>query len=135
MPVEYLHVRSSGSHFRVLGIFWAVYGAIRLVEAVWLIAFSSTATLMFGSMLMRVPDPFTVMNGFHLLYAAVEALAIASGLLGILAGVALLAGTRAPRALVLTAAFLALPNLPLGIMLGTYTLIVLIPMGDGRTSS
>jgi hypothetical protein len=57
--------QSPSRQLRTLGVCWTVYGVIRLVMAVWLVVFSTTATLMFGALLARVPDPFTLMTIFH----------------------------------------------------------------------
>lgn len=111
---------------RVLGVCWVVYGVLRLAMTVWLISFTTTATLMFGAMLTRVPDPFTLMSVFHFLYLGVTMWSAASGVVGILAGVTLLAGQRSARALAIVAALLSLSELPFGIALGTYTLVVLL---------
>jgi hypothetical protein len=116
------------AHLRVLGICWVIYGVIRLFAAVWLVSFSNTATLMFGALLGRVPDPFTMIAFFHFLYTVVVALSVVCGALGILAGWAVLAGQRSGRTLTLIAGFLSLSEIPLGITLGTYSLIVLLPM-------
>jgi len=89
-----------------------------------MIGFAGTATLMFGALLNRVADPFTLMGAFHFLYAAAIVLSIVCGLLGVVAGLALLGGQRSARTLCLIAGFLSLPNLPLGTTLGIYTLIV-----------
>jgi len=40
-----------------LGGCWIVYGVIRLVQATLLVLYSGTATVMFGALLSRVPDP------------------------------------------------------------------------------
>jgi hypothetical protein len=123
---------------RILGICWVVYGILRLAMAVWLLAFSTTATLMFGALLSRVPDPFTLMGFFHFIYILTVALAVVGGVLGLLAGLALLGGQRAGRMLALLAAFFSLANIPLGTILGIYTLIVLLPLSAsdlyGRSS-
>ena len=113
-----------GDHARPLGICWVVYGIIRLAMAVWLVGFAGTATLMFGALLNRVADPFTLMGIFHFLYAATVVLSIICGLIGLVAGLALLGGQRSARTLCLIAGFLSLPNIPLGTTLGIYTLIV-----------
>jgi hypothetical protein len=113
-----------GNHARPLGICWVAYGAIRLAMAVWLVSFGGTATLMFGALLNRVADPFTLMGAFHLLYAATIVLSAVCGLIGLLAGLAVLGGQRSGRTLCLIAGFLSLPNIPLGTTLGIYTLIV-----------
>jgi hypothetical protein len=83
---------------------------------------------MFGALLNRVPDPFALMADFHVLYAMLIALSVVCGILGIIAGLALLAGNRSGRMLALIAGFLSLCNIPLGTTLGIYTLIVLLPM-------
>ena len=66
-------------HLRILGVCWALYGILRLVTAVWLAFFSNTATLMFGALLNRVPDPFTLMSFFHFLYGLLVAVSAACG--------------------------------------------------------
>jgi hypothetical protein len=113
---------------RILGICWVVYGILRLAMAIWLLAFGTTATLMFGALLSRVPDPFTLMSFFHFIYILTAALAVVGGVLGLLAGLALLGGQRAGRMLALLAAFFSLANIPLGTILGIYTLIILLPL-------
>ena len=49
--------RSPGGNLRTLGAFWVVYGIARLIMAICLFIFSGTATLMFGALLNRVPNP------------------------------------------------------------------------------
>ena len=117
-------VSSLSDHTRPLGICWVAYGVIRLATAIWMISFAGTATLMFGALLNRVADPFSLMGAFHFLYAAAIVLSIVCGLFGVVAGLALLGGRRSARTLCLIAGFLSLPNLPLGTTLGIYTLIV-----------
>jgi uncharacterized membrane protein len=92
--------------------------------AVFLVSFGGTATLMFGALLNRVADPFTLMGIFHSLYVVAIVLSAVCGLLGLVAGLALLGGQRSARTVCLIAGFLSLPNLPLGTTLGIYTLIV-----------
>jgi hypothetical protein len=113
-------------HFRVLGICWLLYGMLRLVGAVWLALFSNTATLMFGALLNRVPDPFRMMNTFHFVYGLLVAISVVCGIVGIMAGLALLTGSRPGRALAIIASFLALSSIPLGTALGIYSLIILL---------
>jgi hypothetical protein len=115
------------SDAKTLGLVWIAYGVVRLAVTIWLIAFTTTATLMFGALLTRVPDPFTIMNVFHILYSVVIVWSGISAVLGIIAGLAMLASPRASRILVVAAALLALPELPLGIMLGVYTLTHVAP--------
>jgi len=122
-------------HPRILGVCWLIYGILRLGTAIWLASFSSTATLMFGALLNRVPDPFTLMNYFHFVYGLVVAVSAVCGILGFLAGVALLSGAQAGRTLAIVAALLSLSSIPLGTTLGIYTLIVLFARNPQRKSA
>jgi hypothetical protein len=96
--------------------------------AVCLVVYGRTAALMFGALLNRVPDPFTLLGIFHFLYTVMIVLAVVCGILGLIAGLALLAGQRSGRTLALLAGFLSLSNIPLGTTLGIYTLVVLLPI-------
>jgi hypothetical protein len=113
-------VTASGT--KTLGLAWIVYGVYRLAVTVWLIMFMTTATLMFGSLLTRVPDPFSLMTEFHILYSVVIVWSGISAVLGIVAGLAIIASHSAPRILLVAAALLALPELPFGVMIGVYTI-------------
>jgi hypothetical protein len=115
-------------HRRILGVCWLVYGILRLVMGICLVLFSGTATVMFGALLGRVPDPFALMGDFHIVYAGIVVLTVLCGLFGILAGLALLANQRPARMLALRAAFLSVSEIPFGTTLGIYTLIVLLPL-------
>ena len=46
--------------FQVLGSLWTVYGLFRLIMVICMLMYGSTATLMFGALLSRVPDPFAL---------------------------------------------------------------------------
>jgi hypothetical protein len=113
--------------FRGLGACWIVYGVVRLLVAIWLATFTPVATVMFGALLVRVADPFSLMAAFHLFYLFAILLSGVCGVFGLLAGLALLSGNRAGRTLALIAAFLSLSELPIGIALGVYTLVTLLP--------
>jgi hypothetical protein len=126
--------RTSG-HFRTLGICWVVYGLVRLIMTVWLFVFSNTATVMFGALLNRVPDPFAMMADFHVIYTGIVVLSAVCGIFGIVGGLALLAGNRSGRMLTLIAGFLALSNIPVGTTLGIYTLVVLLPISASSLGS
>jgi hypothetical protein len=112
---------------KTLGLAWIVYGLLRLAVTAWLIMFTTTATLMFGSLLTRVPDPFSLMTEFHILYSVVIVWSGISAVLGIVAGLAMMASQSAPRILIVTAALLALPELPFGVMMGVYTMTHIAP--------
>ena len=118
----------SHDHFRTLGGLWVVYGIVRLIMAAFLIIFGSTATLMFGALLNRVPNPFALMSDFHFIYVLMIVLSVICGILGIISGLALMAGGRTARGLVLVAAFLSLCEIPLGLTVGIYTLAMLLPV-------
>jgi hypothetical protein len=130
VPLVYRSQSLTNTQPKVLGAFWIVYGVLRLAMTVWLIGFHITATLMFGALLTRVPDPYSLMTLFHLIYTGIIFWSGACGVLGILAGITLLAGQSAARILGIVAALLSLPELPFGIMLGVYTLVVLLPAED-----
>jgi hypothetical protein len=93
-----------------------------------LVLFSGTATVMFGALLSRVPDPFALMRNFHIVYAGTVALTVLGGIFGLLAGLALLANQQSASILALLAAFLSVSEIPFGTTLGIYTLIVLLPL-------
>jgi hypothetical protein len=123
---------TSNDRAGLLGILWAVYGIVRLVIALVLIFFNGIATVMFGALLTRVPNPFALMTDFHILYVFIIVWNILSGIVALGAAGGLLGrGSSAPK-IVILAAFLALPVLPFGVMLGVYTLIVFLP--SRRTS-
>jgi len=117
-------------HRRILGVCWLVYGILRLVMGVFLVLFSGTATVMFGALLSRVAEPFALMGDFHVVYAGIVVLTVLCGILGILAGLALIANQRPARMVALLAAFLSVSEIPFGTTLGIYTLIVLLPLRD-----
>ena len=126
-------LHSLGGPLRTLGGCWVVYGVIRLVLAALLVLYSGTATVMFGALLSRVPDPFTLMSVFHFMYIIMIALSVVCGILGIMAGLTLLGGKQSGRTLALIAGFISLSNIPLGTTLGIYTLVVLLPPGRAQS--
>jgi hypothetical protein len=114
------------AHTQTLGTLWVAYGILRLILAIGLVFFSATATLMFGAVLNRVPDPFLLMDIFHFLYVLAIVWFAVSGVLALVAGLALRGDRGASRAWILAAIFLAIPDIPLGAILGVYTLVVLL---------
>lgn len=100
-----------------------------------LFLFSGTATVMFGALLSRVANPFALMDDFHIVYVGFLILTVVCGILGILAGLALLANQRSARLLALLAAFLSVSELPFGATLGIYTLILLLPSRSASSSN
>lgn len=120
-------------HLRILGVCWLLYGFICLIASLWLVFFTNTATVMFGALLNRVRDPFTMMSDFHFIYGVLIVLLIVCGVLGVLAGLGLLAGQRLGSGIALVAAFLSLSSIPLGTTLGIYTLLILLPLNARHT--
>ena len=109
-----------------VGICWIAYGILRVGLGVALLLFEPTATVMFGALLGRVPDPYTLMGLFHAVYVFVIVLSLICGVLGIAGGMAMLGNSRSGRGLLIIASLLALSEMPLGIALGVYTLILLL---------
>jgi hypothetical protein len=118
---------TAASSTKLLGACWIIYGLARILLAFWLLAFEVTAKLMFGALLSRVPNPYAMMDHFHIIYYGIVLISIVCGALGIVAGLALLVSWSVGRALALCAAFLSLPEMPLGLMLGVYTIVRLLP--------
>jgi hypothetical protein len=58
-------------NWRNLGTMWLVYGIYRVIVGICLVLFSGTATVMFGALLSRVPDPFALMGDFHIIYVCI----------------------------------------------------------------
>ena len=135
VPLLYRTQSLAGTQPRVLGVCWIVYGVLRLAMTVWLISFTTTATVMFGALLTRVPDPYSLMALFHFLYLGVTIWSAVAGVLGILAGVTLLTGQRSARPLSIASALLSLSELPFGIAFGVYTLVVMVPTPTPSASS
>jgi hypothetical protein len=113
--------------FRTLGVLWLAYGCLRVIAAAALVVYSGTLALMFGALLNRVPDPLALMTLFHVAFVIAVAWCIISAFFSFVAGVALMRRWSPARMDTLVAALLALPDLPLGIVLGVYTIAVLLP--------
>jgi uncharacterized membrane protein len=127
MSTNAVAARNPRGNSGTLGALWIIYAILRLVVVIVLVLYTGTATVMFGALLTRVPDPYTLMATFHILYIAAIIVTALSGALGLFAGLALVAGKSGARTLSLAAAFLSLADLPLGTTLGIYTLVVFLP--------
>src|SRR5208282_2498299 len=79
---------------RPLGVCWVVYGVLRLAVAIGLVLYFGTSTVMFGALLSRVANPFSLMDLFHILYVLAIGWCVIGGLLAILAGIALTGDNR-----------------------------------------
>ena len=116
-----------GGRIRTLGICWLIYGVLRLIWALAMVFFSETARVMFGALLVRVADPFTLMNLFRGFYFAAIAFSVLCSVLSVFAGLTLLGGRPVGRMLAIVSAIFCLCDIPLGTTLGIYTLVVLLP--------
>jgi hypothetical protein len=126
--------RNTAGRSPALGACWIAYGIIRLIAAFVMFFYSATATVMFGALLNRVANPFALMDIFHVVYGGAIVLAIACGIFGIMAGLALMSGQHSARPLGLIAAVLSLSNIPLGTTLGICTLVILLPARVSSTA-
>jgi hypothetical protein len=124
-----------GGYRQILGVCWIVYGIFRLILGICLFVYTGTATVMFGALLGRVPDAFTMMAEFHVLYAVAVVLSFLCGLIGLFAGLALVANQGLGRKLALVAAVLSVSDLPFGTTLGIFTLVALLPIRGGLAST
>src|SRR5262249_49185760 len=83
---------------------------------------TGTATVMFGALLSRVADPYSLMAGFHLVYMTLLIRSAICGILGISAGLALMGRGSNGRSVVTPASWVSFPDLPLGVIVGSSTL-------------
>jgi hypothetical protein len=127
MSTNAVATRTPRANSTTLGALWILYGILRLVAAILLLLCTGTATVMFGALLTRVPDPYTLMTAFHIFYIAATLVTALSGLFALMAGTSLLTAKPFARGFSLLAAFLSLSDLPFGTTLGIYTLIVFLP--------
>jgi hypothetical protein len=118
---------------RTLGILWILYGLERFVVALAIFLCIPTLTVMWGALLTRVANPFPLMDLFHVFLIFAIILAVVAGIISILAGLSQMSGGASARKLGMLAAFLALVSGPLGIALGAYTLVLLVP-GSARNA-
>lgn len=110
---------------RALGICWILYSLYRIGLGVLALVMIPTATVMFGALLSRVNDPYSMMSVFHALYMCWIGLSFVCAALGILGGLALMRNANDGRLLLAAASLFSLSDLPLGIAIGVYTLIAL----------
>ena len=76
-----------------------------------------------------------MMSEFHIVYVGLIVLSVLCGVLGLLGGLAMAGGQGSGRSVLILAAFLSLSEMPLGIALGVYTLIVLLPARVSQMSA
>jgi hypothetical protein len=128
-------MQTSNSRQGTLGVLWLIYGILCVARAVWILVNGATFTLMWGALLNRVANPFFWMDLFHFAMLAAVVLTIITAIFSFLAGIGLMQGGRSVRMLALVASFLGLISGPLGIALGVYTLIVMLPQPASQARS
>jgi fumarate reductase subunit D len=126
-------MRTNTSRFGTLGLLWMIYGILCVAKAAWIVINGATLTLMWGALLNRVANPFFWMSMFHFAMLAVVILAVVTALISFLAAIALMQAGASSRTLALVASFLGLITGPLGIALGVYTMIVMLPQTVGQS--
>lgn len=113
------------SRHGMLAILWALYGILMIVVVAFVLVYHATLRLMWGAVLVRVPDPYSWMAAFHFYLIGVLALGIISALFSFLACATLLSGAQSSRMWGLIAAALALLGPPPGVALGAFTAAIL----------
>jgi fumarate reductase subunit D len=126
-------MQTNSSRLGTLGILWILYGVLCAVKAAWIVIDGATLTLMWGALLNRVANPFFWMSMFHFAMLAAVILAVMTAIFSILAGIALMQGGPSGRMLALVASFLGLITGPLGIALGVFTIVIVLPRSSNQT--
>jgi hypothetical protein len=121
-------------HLHVLGVLWVVYSIFRMLMGGWTLLFSRyflpTMEHMFSQQVNL--DPAIHLFGFlKALYGYTFAYSLATGLLGLYTGWALLRREPYGRTLALVAAFISIIGIPFGTALGAYTSVILLPEPNG----
>jgi hypothetical protein len=78
------------------------------------------------------PFPFPIVHFLHAIYAISAVYGAATGIFGVVAGVALLQRKSAARMLAIVAAFVSVISFPFGTAVAVYTLIMLMPRNAAR---
>jgi hypothetical protein len=116
---------SHATNPRTLGILWLIYGCTRIAAAAWLVVYNATLVLMWGALLNRVPDALAWMAAFHAVLVLLLAWCVFLAFFAFAEGFGVLRRSGSARSLGLVAGVLALPDWPLGLALGVYTLVKL----------
>ncbi|HEY8715822.1 MAG TPA: hypothetical protein VIM00_10605, partial [Candidatus Acidoferrum sp.] len=73
-----------------------------------------------------VPNPYSLMHVFPIIYSGWMILSAASGVFALIAGITLISGAGVSCLVALIAAFLSVPFSPVGTMLGIYTMVLFL---------
>lgn len=120
-------VRTLQNHLQAIAILWAVYSIFRIVMAIWTVAFGWYFLPIWARMM---PQQFNIEPFLRLIggiYWASGIFAVAMGVLGLWAAWAIWQRNPYGRVVVLIVACISLISIPLGLALGIYTLVILLP--------
>jgi len=126
-PIAYPNPSRVREHVRLLGILWIAYSAFHVIGGIVLMVLANTLfaqRLEFGG--PRFPAFLQPLVGTFAIFLLVKAVA------GFAAGWGLLQRESWARLLTLVVAFISLFNVPIGTVLGIYTLWVLLPSQSDR---
>jgi hypothetical protein len=124
-------METNSSRHGTLGFLWLIYGVICLAKAAWIVVYTSTLTMMWGAIITRVADPFFWMNAFHIWLIGAVIVLVLAGIFSFIAGVGVMQSRLSGYTLALIASVLAILTGPLGIALGTYTMVVTVRPAAG----
>jgi ABC-type spermidine/putrescine transport system permease subunit II len=119
-------MQTNRSRYGTLGALWLAYGVVCLAKAAWIVVYTSTLTLMWGAIITRVADPFFWMDAFHVWLIGAVIVLVLAGIFAFVAAIGLVQNRVSGRALPLIASVLAILTGPLGIALGTYTMVAAV---------
>jgi len=111
-------------HVRLLAMLWMAYSALNVIGGVVVIVAADT---IFGPFTHVAEVPPDVNLWLHPLLLAIGIVILVKSAAGFLAGWGLLQREPWARILALVVGFISLLNIPLGTVLGIYTLWVLLP--------
>lgn len=124
-------MQTTDRSFKTLGILWILFGILCALMAAWLIINGPVLRLMWGALLTRVPNPFAWMSLFSVLLLSAIVLALVTTVFSLLGAIALMQRSGPTRIWPVAASILAVMCGPIGIALGVYTLVVLLPRTTG----
>jgi hypothetical protein len=110
-----------------LGFLWLVFAIVCIAHVIWIVMYRATLKLMWGAVITRVADPYAWMGYFNVVILLLIVLLCVTALFSLVAGLSLMSRTSSSRALPSVAAILGLLTGPLGIALGAYTLVLVVP--------
>lgn len=117
--------------FKTLGILWILFGILCALTAAWLVIDASVLRLMWGALLTRVPDPHAWMGMFSILLFSAIVLALAATVFSVVGAIALMQHGGPTGGWPIVASILAVMCGPIGIALGVFTLVLLLPRTTG----